>query len=329
MSLSTTVTEVFAKRATDETATRPTIALGTMNFGKRVPEPRATAIIDAAIERGVRVIDTANLYADGESECIVGRALRGRDDVIVATKVGLARVGGRPEGLSATALLASVEASRKRLDRDALDVLYLHAPDRATPIEETADALATLHENGTVRAIGLSNHASWECLEWSLIAKERGIPRPVVAQQLYNLLVREIEVEFVRFATRHALHTTVYNPLAGGLLSEVALAAEAPPGGRFDGNALYRRRYFTERMRAEAKAYHAIAAEAGIDLVELAYRFLASRTAVDSILVGPSSQAHLDAALAALERGPLAPDLAKAVDAQHRAYLGTDVHYTR
>jgi aryl-alcohol dehydrogenase-like predicted oxidoreductase len=326
MSLSTALTEAFAKRPGDQ---GPAVALGTMNFGKRVLEPEAVPIIHAALERGVKVIDTANLYCDGESERIVGRALRSRGDVIVATKVGLARVAGRPEGLAAARIHASVEESRRRLARDSLDVLYLHAPDRATPLEETADALAQLHAAGLVGAFGLSNHASWECLEWKRLAEERALPALVVAQQLYNLLVREIEVEFARFAERHALHTTVYNPLAGGLLSEVALATTPPRGGRFDGNALYKRRYFTDRLRAEAKAYHDLAAEGGLTLVELAYRFLASRKAVDSVLVGPSSRAHLDAALAALEQGPLKSELLRAVDARHAAYLGTDVHYTR
>jgi aryl-alcohol dehydrogenase-like predicted oxidoreductase len=326
MSLSTGLTEAFAKRPGDR---GPAVALGTMNFGKRVQEPEAVAIIHAALERGVKVIDTANLYCDGESERIVGRALRGRDDALVATKVGLARLAGRPEGLSAARIHASVEESRKRLDRDCLDVLYLHAPDRATPLEETADALASLHASGLVRAFGLSNHASWECLEWKHLAEARALPALVAAQQLFNLLVRELEVEFARFAERYALHTTVYNPLAGGLLSEVALASAPPRGGRFDGNALYKRRYFTERMRAEAKGYHDLATEAGLTLVELAYRFLVSRRSVDSVLVGPASRAHFDDALTLLGRGPLASDLLKALDARHSAYLGTDVHYTR
>jgi aryl-alcohol dehydrogenase-like predicted oxidoreductase len=324
MSLSTDLTAAFEKRRGDGA---PTVALGTMNFGKRVPEREAVALIHAAIERGVRVIDTANLYCDGESERIVGRALRGRDDVIVATKVGL--VDGRSEGLASTRVLASVDESRARLARDVLDVLYLHAPDPTTPLDETADALASLHRDGVVGAFGLSNHASWECLEWRQLVATRGLPPLVVAQQLYNLLVRELEIEFARFARRHALHTTVYNPLAGGLLSETAVADRAPRGGRFDGNALYRRRYFTERLRVEAKAYHALAAEAGVSLVELAYRFLASRPAVDSVLVGPSSLGHLDAALSALARGPLPPDLLAAVEARHAAYLGTDAHYAR
>src|SRR5262245_10961012 len=123
----------------------PTLTVGTMNFGKRTPEDEARRIVVRAFERGVVAFDTANVYEGGESERILGRALRGRrEHAFVATKVGLARRGGKPEGLSRATVVAAAHASLERLGTEWIDLYYLHAPDPAIPIEETLEALESL-----------------------------------------------------------------------------------------------------------------------------------------------------------------------------------------
>lgn len=311
------------------------IALGTMNFGKRTKEDEARRIVARALERGVRVFDTANVYGDGTSERILGRALRlglGRDRarVLVATKVGLRRREGRAEGLAPDRVLASIDESLDALAIDHIDLLYLHAPDPRVPIDETLDALGRAISAKKIGAWAVSNFASWEILEAIHAARARALPPPRVTQVLYNLLVRQIEVEHLRFARKYALHVTVFNALAGGLLSGKHTRESRPAkGSRFDGNRMYLERYWSERFFERVDAYAAIARDLGLSAVELAYRWLAAREGVDSILVGPGTVEHLDAAIDAVEGAPLAADALTAIDRLHRDAEGTDARYAR
>jgi len=308
----------------------PLVALGAMNFGKRTPEPEARRIVARALERGVRVYDTANAYNDGESERILGLALRERrGEVCIATKVGFGRVGGKPEGLAPERVRAALAESLRRLGTDHVDLYYLHVPDHGTPVEDTLGAISALLEAGSVRSFGVSNYASWQILEIMNCCDRRSMPRPVVAQQIYNLLIRQLDLEYFGFAKKYAVHTTVYNPLAGGLLSgRYKSGDDVAKGSRFDNNRLYMGRYWTPLMIAHAEAFHELARDEGISLVELAYRWLAGAPGVDSILVGPGSLAHLDAALDAIQR-PLSEDARKRVDQRHRAHVGTETSYAR
>ena len=143
------------------------VALGAMNFGKRTDESESKRIIDRAFELGVRHIDTANAYTDGNSERIVGKAIKSRRaDVTLATKVGFGRMaGGKPEGLSRTRIFEAIDESLGRLGTDYVDIYYLHVPDHATPIEESLDALAELYEKKKIRSWGISNYGAWQALE--------------------------------------------------------------------------------------------------------------------------------------------------------------------
>jgi len=159
-------------------------------------------------------------------------------------------------------------------------------------------------------------------------ATSNDMPRPLMAQQMYNVLVRQLDVEYLRFAARYGLHTAAYNPLAGGLLARPP-APEAPPeGSRFDGNTMYQGRYYSDVMRRNVEAYRAVANDAGISLATLAYAWLAARHGVDSILVGPASVEHLDAALDGIRTELDASVLAR-IDALNVAQLGTDAKYAR
>lgn len=306
------------------------LTIGTMNFGARTPKAEARRIVDRALERGATFFDTANVYGDGESERILGDALRGRRErAQIATKVGFLRRDGRPEGLAARTVRTAVEESLERLRTEFLDVYYLHVPDHATPLQHTLDGLQPLLEAGVVKAWGVSNYAAWQVLELNGLCDARGMPRPAISQVLYNLLVRQLDVEYFAFTRHHRIHTTVYNPLAGGLLARPARPGEAvPSGSRFEKNKLYRGRYWSNALLELAGRYQALAAEHGLTAVTLAYAWLRARPGVDSILAGPGSAAHLDEALDAV--AVKLPDaLLTEVDAIHRAYLGTDASYAR
>ncbi len=308
------------------------VVLGCMNFGKRTSAADSEKIIARAIERGVTAFDTANAYADGESERVLGKALAGRREQFqIATKVGFGRGGGKPEGLSRARILSAIDESLARLGMDHVDLYYLHVPDATTPITESLAALGELVEQKKIGAVGVSNYAAWEIVEMLGLAREKGTPKPAVSQVLYNLLIRQIEIEYVKLTKRHAFHTTVYNPLAGGLLSgRHTRAGDTMPGSRFHKNKMYQSRYWSERFFDLVEAYRMLAAEAGLSLVELSYMWLAGQKHVDSILVGPGSLEHLDAALDAIQSDKkLDGDLLEKIDQIHKSFQGTDASYVR
>ncbi len=301
-----------------------------MNFGGRTPAAEARRIIDRAVERGLTFFDTANMYTDGESERIVGAALHSRRDAVqIATKVGLVRRDGKPEGLGKLTVLAAIDQSLKRLDTDFVDLYYLHAPDPQTPIGETLDAIAGLLEAKKIRAWGVSNYASWQIGDFNQACDARALARPVASQLLYNLLVRQLDVEYFAFARKHRIHTTVFNPLAGGMLARAPeKGAAIPRGSRFEVNPVYRKRYWNEAILEQVGQYREVAQGLGLELAALAYAWLAGRPGVDSILCGPGSLPHLDAAI---DGCAVKLDLATRarLDELHRAYLGTDANYAR
>ncbi|MBX3207270.1 MAG: aldo/keto reductase [Labilithrix sp.] len=306
-----------------------------MNFGRRTDEAESKRILARALELGVRHVDTANAYVDGASERIVGEALKGkRDDIVLATKCGFGRVDGKPEGLSPARLTAAIDESLRRLATDRVDLYYLHVPDHDTPIEATLDAVAELLDKKKILAWGVSNYAAWQVLEMMHLGStealaRRGLPRPVVAQQLYNVLIRQLDVEWFAFARRYRVHTVVYNPLAGGLLSgKHARDGSTQKGSRFDRNRLYQGRYFTDAMFDRVDALAEVAKAAEMSLVELSYAWLAGAEGVDSILLGPASVAQLEEGVRACGRA-LAPDVRATVDALYRTWTGTDTKYVR
>jgi aryl-alcohol dehydrogenase-like predicted oxidoreductase len=318
---------VMKKRVPGEPAR---LFLGAMNFGKRTTEAESHAILKRALEFGIAHIDTANAYGDGVSESIVGKALQGvREKVTIATKCGFGRVGGQLEGLSRARIREAIDASLTRLGTDWVDVYYLHVPDHATPIDETLDCFAELLAEKKILSWGVSNYAAWQVLEMMHKADARKMPRPIIAQQLYNVLLRQLDVEYFPFARQYELHTTVYNPLAGGLLSgKHARDGSTQRGSRFDRNRLYQGRYFTDAMFDRVDALSDLARAQGMTLLDLSYAWLAGAPGVDSILLGPASVTQLEEGVAACERG-LTPEVRGLIDARHRMWLGTDTYYVR
>lgn len=320
--------EPFTRLRTASAA--PLLAVGTMNFGKRTNEAESVKIVHRAMERGIVLFDTANAYVEGESERVLGRALRDRRDrALIATKVGFGRVVGKPEGLSRARILAAIDESLSRLGTDYVDVYYLHVPDYATPVEESLGAIETLLASGKIRSWAVSNYASWQVLEMFHLAERQGMPRPVMSQMLYNVLIRQLDIEYFRFAQRHGLHTTVYNPLAGGLLAGKFVSPEvSQKGTRFEKNALYQKRYWTAPFFARVEAYGDVAKTEGMSLVDLAYAFLAGHPHVDSILVGPGSVEHLDAAIDGCAK-VISPEGRRRIDELHVEFQGTNASYAR
>ena len=299
------------------------LVVGTMNFGKRTSEPEAQRIVARALERGLDFFDTANVYNAGESERILGRAIKGKK-ARVATKMGIGNMG-EPEGLAPERIDAAIDESLKRLGTDSVDLYYFHKPDHSRPLEPSVRAMEKLIDQGKVKAWGVSNFASWQIVEILGFAQVK----PRVSQVIYNLLVRQLELEYFKFAAKHGVHTTVYNPLGGGLLAgKLKRDTDLPKGSRFDNNVQYQRRYLSDRFFDLAEAFARLAAEAGRTPVELAYQWTASRPGVDSILLGPGSVEQLDAAIDALQK-TLPKEVIDKADQLYRDFHGTDATYAR
>lgn len=293
-----------------------------MNFGRRTPESEARALVSCAYALGLREFDTANAYSDGEAERIVGTATRGLDGVRLTTKAGV----WRREGLSRQALRAAVAGSRERLGVAALDRLLLHAPDPLTPIEETLDELGLLLESGAIRSWGVSNFAAWQVGDVRHRCAARGLPGPATSQVLYNLAVRQLEIEYFAFARAAGLETAVYNPLAGGLLRDPAQPRMAT--SRLESNRLYKERYGSARLRDFALSCAAIAHEAGLTLDQLAIAWVVSRPGVDVVVLGPASVEQLERSVAAAKL-TLSQETTRALEEAHLGLVGTRVSYAR
>jgi aryl-alcohol dehydrogenase-like predicted oxidoreductase len=310
------------------------LVLGTMTFGDTVDLDRARTMVDVALGNGITAIDTANGYVGGRSEEMLGEILRGRwDAVTVATKAGIypGDAGGEPL-LSAKGIRSSLEASLRRLGADRVDQFYLHQPDRSVPVEETAGALAALVNDGLIGAIGVSNYAAWQITDVSAACVAAGAPRPVVAQQLYNLVARRIEAEYVEYAATHGLDTIVYNPLGGGLLTGRHSFDDSPGEGRFGSSALsqmYRDRYWSRPLFDAVSSLSTIAADAGLTLPELSLRWLQSRDVVTAVLLGGSKPEQLLSNITAARQGRLPQDVLDACDEVGRVLSGPMPAYNR
>lgn len=307
------------------------LTLGTMMFGGQTDEKDSLSIMDLALERGINSFDTANVYNQGESERIVGKALKGRrDQVILATKVA-GQMGDHPfdKGLSRLSILRAVEASLKRLDTDYIDIYYLHSPDYQTPIEETLSAMDRLIQSGKVRYLGISNYAAWQAADILHISDRRGYAPPVITQNVYNLITRGIEGEFLPFLKEHPMGLAVYNPIAGGLLAGKHKPGQPEADTRFALNENYYKRYWQSDNFDALDALQDIAKEEGLPLIQLAYKWLAESPFVTTIITGVSKLKQLEQNLTLLG-GPRLSDKARsACDALYARLSGGRFQYNR
>ncbi len=295
------------------------LVLGTMTFGDTVDAGGAAPVLDAALVGGITAVDSANAYAGGATEEILGELLPGRRDrIVLATKAGMPHADvGDLAPLSAEGLRAALDGSLRRLGIEHVDLFYLHQPDRRTPIAETLGTVAELVAEGKIAALGVSNYAAWQIGEVNHVADAVGAPRPVVAQQLYNLLARRIGEEYREVARTTGLLTMVNNPLCGGLLTGRHTFEQAPAAGRFGTSRLaqmYKDRYWNPQLFEAVAELDAVARDAGIPLAELALRWLLGRDDVGAVLLGGSKLEQLQANLAAAQAGPLPADVVAACD---------------
>ncbi|MFC8047592.1 aldo/keto reductase [Nocardia sp. NPDC057353] len=282
--------------------------LGTMNFGPRgnPSHEDSIAIIHRALDAGINIVDTADTYSRGESEIIVGKALRGRrDDIVLATKFHNA-VDDDPthRGNSRRWIARAVEDSLRRLQTDHLDLYQVHRPERVTELEETVGALDDLVRAGKIRYYGTSVYSPGELVEAQWIADRRKLNRSASEQVPYSLLVRGIERETLPIARKYGLGVISYGPLAAGWLSGRYRIGGAQPEshradlipGRFDvdnpANAA---------KLAAADALAALAEESGLTLVQLAVGFVLAHPDISATIIGPRTGEHLDGYLAAAD----------------------------
>ena len=307
------------------------VCCGTMTFGAQADAASAAAMVRTCLDQGINFFDTANVYAAGAAETILGQALRGqRGRVVLASKCG-GKMGPAPDqaGLSRAAILRAVEESLRRLQTDYLDLYYLHMPDPQVPLEESLGAMAELVRAGKVRHVAASNYAAWQVCRMHWLAESKTLPRVSVTQPMYNLLARGLEAEFLPMCRAQAVATFVYNPLAGGLLTGKQAVAAPLPGTRFDGNQAYLDRYWHQANFEAVQALAAIAPRAGRSLVSLALNWLLHHTPIDGVILGASRPGQLAENLGACAEGPLPADAVAACDQVWARLRGPAPKYNR
>jgi aryl-alcohol dehydrogenase-like predicted oxidoreductase len=278
------------------------LVLGTDNFTNPTSEDESIRIIAAAVDGGITMVDTANSYAAGESERVIGKALRqlGRDDVLVATKFHYPfGPGPNDRGNGRAAIIRACEGSLQRLGRDHIDLYQAHRPDMDVPLEETLDALDDLVRAGKVRYIGSSTAPAWHVVESLLTSERRGVSRIVSEQSPYNLLDRRIENELVPACQRHGIGILCWSPLAMGML-----AGRYEQGRTADTRAVVRGGIYAERVNdagiAAGNRFAALAREHGLDPAVAAYGWVTAQPGITAAIVGPKSVAQLVSSLPAL-----------------------------
>lgn len=286
------------------------LCLGTMMFGPWGNADRADSIriIHRALDAGINFVDTADVYSAGESESIVGEALKGRrDDIVLATKFGVP-MGEEPNrrGGSRRWIMREVEASLRRLGTDRIDLYQLHRPDPATDIEETLGALSDLVSQGKVLHIGSSAFSASQIVEAQWTAHERHLRRFVTEQPSYSLLVRGVEADVLPTALRHGMGILTYSPLASGWLSGRWRRDRQLPTPSSGRAGLIPARYdladaANQRKLDIADRLGQLADEAGLSLVELAIAFVIRHPAVTSAIIGPRTMEQLETQLPAAD----------------------------
>ena len=276
-----------------------TVGLGCNNFGMRLDLEGTRAVVDRAIEKGITLFDTADMYgARGGSEEQLGEILGPRrKDIVLASKFGMAMSDdGTKIGASRRYIMSAVEDSLTRLKTDWLDLYQLHQEDPLTPMEETLRALEDLVTQGKVRYIGCSNLKSWQVVESQWISKSSSITRFVSCQDEYNILNREIERELIPAMQRYGCGLLPYFPLASGLLTGKYQSNKMPEGARLTDMPTFANRvYVTDENFSIVEKLNAFAKQHGHSLLELAFSWMAARPTTASIIAGATKPEQIDA----------------------------------
>lgn len=298
------------------------IGLGCNNFGGRIGLDATRAVVDKAIDCGITLFDTADIYGErGGSETLLGEVLGSRrKDIVLASKFGMemddagAKVGG-----SRRWMMRAVEESLTRLKTDWLDLYQYHRPDPLTPVDETLRAFEDMIRQGKVRYIGCSNMPSWQVATAQWTAKDIGATPFVSAQDEYSLVVRDAEKELIPTLQHYGLGLLPYFPLASGLLTgKYKRNAPMPEGARLTNTQRLANRYLTDGNWDKAEKLGDYAAAQGRTMVELAFSWLASQPVVSSVIAGATRPEQIAANVKAADWALTADDIA-AIDAITRA----------
>jgi len=272
------------------------LCLGANNFGGQLDEHQSDTVLAKALEMGINMLDTSNVYNEGRSEEIVGRAVRGnRNEVLIATKVGiLTSQGPKTADLSRKYIERQVSDSLKRLKTDYIDLYYVQRYDPSTPLEETLRALDGLVKKNKVRHLGVSNFTV-EQLDAAMNVCERlGLTKPIVVQPRYNLLDRQAEKDLFPYSVAHQMSVLTYSPLWGGFLTGKYRAnAPPPPGTRGEANRWYWDRIAREGNFKAVENLRSVAEGAGISLARLALAWVLRNPDVTAPIVGASTPEQL------------------------------------
>jgi aryl-alcohol dehydrogenase-like predicted oxidoreductase len=293
------------------------VGIGCNNFGRKVDQAGTTAVVDAALDHGVNLFDTADIYGSphGASEELLGVALKGRrDDVVIATKFGMNMDGmnGPDRGArgARSYIVRAVEASLRRLGTDYIDLYQMHEPDPATPIAETLAALDDLVHAGKVRYLGNSNFLGWQIGDAAWTARTSGLTPFVSAQNRYSLLERGVEAEVLPACERYGLGMLPFFPLASGLLSGKYHRGEPAREGDRLAEARYAPRLASARWDT-IEALDGYAKARGVTLLDVAIGGLAAKPAVASVIAGATRPEQVAANVAAGAWIPTPDDLAE------------------
>ncbi|HVF94875.1 MAG TPA: aldo/keto reductase [Sphingomonas sp.] len=297
------------------------LCLGCMTYGIpdrgnhawTLDEDTSRPILRKAVEAGINFFDTANVYSDGTSEEIVGRALKDfarRDEIVIATKVhGRMRPGPNGAGLSRKAIMAEIDASLARLGTDYVDLYQIHRFDHDVEIEETMEALHDVVKAGKARYIGASSMYAWQFATMLHVAEANGWTRFATMQNYLNLLYREEEREMLPLCAAEGIGVIPWSPLARGRLTrDFDDATERSQRDEF-GKTLYART--VEADRAVVQTVAAVAAERGVPRAQVALAWVLAKPEVSAPIVGASREAHLDDAIAALALGLTQDEIAR------------------
>jgi aryl-alcohol dehydrogenase-like predicted oxidoreductase len=282
-----------------------TLSLGTMTFGAESDERVAHQQLDRFLEQGGNLIDTADVYADGESESIIGRWFAAwpgtRDQVVVATKARFERGDGPNDvGLSRVGLTRALEASLRRLEVDTVDLYQAHAWDPLTPIEETLRFFDDAVCAGKVQYVGVSNFIGWQVQKAALLARHLDLAPVVTLQPQYNLLQRAVEFELTQVCVNEEIGMLPWSPLGGGWLTG-KYRRDTPPTGPTRlgedperGMEAYSRRNPEERTWRVVDAVRSVADGRGVSMAQVALAWLVDRPAVTSVILGARTMEQLD-----------------------------------
>jgi aryl-alcohol dehydrogenase-like predicted oxidoreductase len=284
------------------------VALGSMQFGGKMNmgnlgQEDTTRMVKLALDRGINFIDTADVYSLGDSETLLGNALKGiRKEIVLATKVRLPMSENfNRSGATRVNILREVEGSLERLQTDYIDLYQVHGWDSNTPIEETLRTLNDLVRQGKVRYIGLSNLMSWQAATAVMLQQRLGLERYVTAQMHYSLVGRGLENEFQSFAEYHNIGILVWSPLAGGFLAGKYSRNNPPPAGSRFAEAGQFVPFDREMGYRVVDALKDVASRRGVSPARVAIAWVLSRSAVSSVIIAARKTEQLDDNIGAVD----------------------------